>query len=188
MKRVHLAMVVAASILAASSAYSLAAINQVYELRYEWYSQYEGAYTFNPRDASGDRWLLKEYPQSMSFGVFTGSNEAAYPEAVVDLIEHSGVRENELEDFIYVYCSLGWLSSPEYRAKVTKVAQRGSTVEVMVSMNSPEGLPASGNDRQVSDIARINKAAFSSNGWLWFVFKNQDGITLYEQFCFVSPG
>lgn len=186
MKKIHLALLIAAAVTAITSVYSLAAINQTYKIVFEWFSEYNGAYSAEKRDVSRDKWLLDK------------------PEAAVKLAVLPDLQtiENELEpgefngkhtaniglgQYLLVYGSLGKVSSPEYRIKISDIAQRGDVVEVLVSMNSPvkpDEKPETGeNTYTATDIVRINKNSFPIKGKLLFIFKNQDGTTLGEQYC-----
>lgn len=179
-------LIIAAAIVAITSAYSLAAINQVYKLNFEWYSQYNGKYVTGNRDTSRDRWFLQKYIPDMRFCILTDSNEAVYREMMSDL-EKNGISRADLSSYVLVCCTLGKTESPEYRVKVADIAQRGSTVEIIVSLNSPEKALSGDTDRNMPysacDVVRIKRSSFPANGRLYFIIKNQNGIKLYEQFC-----
>jgi hypothetical protein len=167
MKKSHLVLLLVTGILALSSAYSLAAINQVYNIGFEWYSQLNGRYESELRDVSQDRCILQAKQLSISMDS-DGSND----------------------DYIYINCSLGNVSSPEYRIKIVNIAQRGNNLEVRVSLNTPEKLE---KDESVIDklfkpvdTVRIKRTAFPSKGRLYVIFKNQDGKQLYQQYCEVG--
>ena len=165
MKKSHLVLLIVTGILALSSAYSLAAINQVYNIGFEWFSQLNGRYESELRDVSWDRCILQPKQLSIDLSVNDGSND----------------------DFIYVYCSLGNVNSPEYRIKIVNVAQRGNNMEIKVSLNTPEKLEndekSIGKLFKPEDTVRIKKSAFPSKGRLYVIFKNQDGNQLSEQYC-----
>lgn len=162
MKKSHLILLIVTGILALSSAYSLAAINQVYNIGFEWYSQLNGRYESELRDVSRDRCILQPKELSIDLSVNNGNND----------------------DYIYVYCSLGTVSSPEYRIKIVNIAQRGNNMEIKVSLNTPENIVTSVEKLfKPEDTVRIKKSAFPSKGRLYVIFKNQDGNQLLEQYC-----
>ncbi len=183
MKKSHLALLVITAVMALSSAYSLAAINQVYKIDFEWYSQYKSAYSKDARITYGDRWLDDEYPSGMRFYIIRAEREA---EGIDDIRPYSVVWPSRGE-YLLLHCSLGRAGSPEYRLKIADIAQRGSTVEVMVSLNSSEKdvMPADGSspDYLVCDTVRVYKKAFPVRGRLLFIFKDQYGRKLWEKYC-----
>lgn len=185
MKKPHIILLVITAIMALSSAYSLAAINQIYNVKFEWYSQYYNRFNEKARDISADRWLLDRYPPTMTFS-FAGSAEEARKLIYGSSACKSAACRIDFSKYIMLYCSLGKIHSPEYRIKVVKIAQRGSTVEIMVSTNSPENLkePAEGSSFEIypEDLVRVERSTFPEKGRLCFVFKNQEGKKLFEDY------
>jgi len=183
MKKTHLVLLVVAAMTALLSAYSLAAINQVYKINFEWYSRYFNRYSFEERDVSRDRWQLQEYPGDMRLYIIGSSREAEALKNEKDYNELE-IPDADYNKYIYLYCTLGKVTSPEYRIKVVDIAQRGSTVEVKISLNSPlkadERKKETGDTYLPDDLARIAKTAFSTKGKLNFIFKNQDGNQLSD--------
>jgi len=201
MKKAHSALLMIAVITALSSAYSLAAINQVHRVDFEWYSQYEGRFTSERREAFGYKNNLKKGLKDLVFavatcreeleaflsaaesGAGTGDNSEELEHAILDL-DHTKLKVMDLTDFdrsILLCCSFGEVGSPAYRIKVTDVARRGGTVEVRVYINSP-GRELVKTDNSYShiplDIVRIDKSFLKPGGKLNFIFKDQDGRQL----------
>lgn len=188
MKKSHLVLLLATAVLALSSAYSLAAINQVYNIGFEWYSQLNGRYEGITRDVSADRQALPAKDIDLKLSVIDGAQTLA------DLAQEAGgmpeaADEDGLSDYIYVYCALGRTDSPEFRIKAVDIAQRGNNLEIRLSINAPEtaaALSDSGEGRyRPMDIIRMKKSAFPSKGRILAVFKNQDGIQLGERYFYV---
>jgi hypothetical protein len=185
MKKSHLILLLAAAVLALSSAYSLAAINQVYNIGFEWFSQLEGRYEGTSRDVSSDRQSMPVKDIGLKFSIIDGINGLKSVSGDAGIAAKAITGEG-LTNNVYIYCSLGMTDSPEFRIKVVDIAQRGNNLEIRLSINTPEASAAvtsngDGHYRPV-DIIRIKKAAFPTKGRLLAVFKNQDGIQLGEQY------
>lgn len=186
MKRTHLILLVITVVMALSSAYSLAAINQVYKTNFEWYSQFNKTYKSDFRDTSMDSWQLQEYPEKMQFNIIRNSGDAANVKKGLNS-KDTGIPAVDFNKYILLDCRLGEVNSPDYRIKVVSIAERGIVVEVKVSVNSPP--PATGKNGTRGDkyfpvdTVRIEKSAFPIKGKMCFIFKNQDGIKLYETYA-----
>lgn len=194
MRKAHIALLIITAILALSSAYSLAAMNQVFKVDFSWFSQLTGQYSSEVRDTSEDKCILANDKLKLQINL-AGKKEfdVAHASGNGYNIDQRAITTESLFDNIYIICSLGKVNSPEYRIKVTDIAQRGNNVEVRLSINTPAAEPAQETwklGRTVSaepsfypqDIIQINKKAFPNDGRLYFVFKNQDGNVLYEQY------
>jgi|GEM_PF-1855890 len=189
MRKSHLVILVIAAVMALSSAYSLAAINQVYKVEFEWYSQYKGRFMGEYRETVRDRYVLQKYPEKMKFRIVSSEDGMR---SLKEELGGSGseIYHTDLDKFILMHCTFGKVSSPEYRIKIIDIAQRGSIVEIKVSINSPEK-PYAGNVVKAmknsgytpQDTARIKKTAFIERGALYFIFKSQDGKRLHEEYC-----
>ena len=185
MKKSHVVLLVATAILALSSAYSLAAINQVYNIDFEWYSQLEGRYEGIYRDVSTDRQVLPSKDIDLKLSIIDSQEKLKAAdkeiEGAVNIMTGGSFSDN-----VYICCSLGRTDSPEFRIKVVDIAQRGNNLEVRLSINTPEALTAVTTDQNARyrpvDIIKINKNAFPSKGRLYAVFKNQDGIQVSDQY------
>lgn len=188
MRKSHSALLVIAAIMCFSSAYSLAAINQVYKINFEWFSQYYGKYSAEKRDTNRDKWYLQDYPEQMQFG-FAG-NELELANLPLGQDYEKIERQNvDLNKYVLIYATLGRVHSPEYRIKIVDIAQRGNTVEVKVSINSPVKLKLNYYDSMVYspiDVVRIERDTFPITGKLLFIFKSQDGTQLFEQYYSVE--
>lgn len=185
MKKSHMILLVITAVMALFSAYSLAAINQVYKIDFEWYSQYNNRYAAEPRDNSGDRWQLADYPAYMQLNIVGEASDLDQP-GDEHIVNADDIPELDLSKYMYIYCSLGMLASPEYGIKVEDIAQRANVVEVKISMNSPakqiyKSTAPAFAFRPV-DVIRIEKAAFPTKGRLYFIFKSQDGRQLMERY------
>lgn len=188
MKKTHLFIIVAAALLACSSIYSLAAMNQIYKIDFDWYSQYNKEFVSEKRITGEDKWQRMGLPVKPVFFI---SNRM---EAVQPIYGSRSADANETRDYsdnyIYINCSLGGVYSPEYRIKVIEIAQRGTVVEVKVSLNSPASKSNAGEIPVYSyypeDLVRINRASFPVKGGLHFIFKDQDGIDLFDKLYFIA--
>ena len=181
MRKSHLALFIMATIMCLSSAYSLAAINQVYKVDFEWYSEYSKAFISEKRDLPEDKWILPEYPEQKKFKIYGSNEEFINVQNVDELNKSLNVNFNR---YILLYCSLGKVYSPEYRVKVLDIAQRGTTVEVKVNLNSPQKVQQNYHGDYLYfpfDVVKIDRDAFPIKGKLFFIIKSQNGDTLSEQ-------
>lgn len=184
MRKSHFVLLAAAAVLALSSAYSLAAINQVYNIGFEWYSQLEGRYENIYRDVSSDRQTLPLKDIDLKLSVIDGEGKLRDAGREIEGAAKA-ITGGSLSDSVYICCSLGPTDLPEFRIKVVDIAQRGNNLEVKISINTPEAPAAAkveGARYRPADIVKINKNAFPSKGRLYAVFKNQDGVQLAEQY------
>jgi len=189
MKKSHLILLIVTAVMALFSAYSLAAMNQVYKINFEWYSQYNNIYTNEHRDTSLDKWALHGYPKTMRFDIIGSKNELLLYDKNINL-SGQAVSKTDFQHSFLINCTLGKVDFPEYRIKIIDIAQRGNVVEVRVSLNSPSKLP----DKNISDFegvqfqyipqdtVKINIGAFPVKGKLVFIFKNQDGRQIAEKY------
>jgi len=185
MKKSHLFLIVVAAVMALSSMYSLAAMNQIYKIDYEWYSQYKKAFSREIRETARDKWLLADYPEDAGFYVVKNTDSYSAVCDRYNIEEISQIINTDFNKYILLFCTLGRVSSPVYRIKVKDIAQRGETVEVMLSTNSPEEQETGNTYFSAGyvplDIVRIEKNALSADGKLNFVFKNQYGKHLHSE-------
>jgi hypothetical protein len=188
LKKTQVVLLAITAILALSSAYALSAINQVYNIKFEWYSQYNKNYEALKRDVSNDKFHQPVNKPDIKLGIVENAASLQNIEANFPNIYKSVIGKGLLDN-IYIYCSLGKVSSPEYRIKVVSIAQRGNNVEIKVSINTPELV---NKDTDIPndiyspiDLAKIPKDALPSKGVLYFVFKDQDGRQLYQEYCYV---
>ncbi|MDP4094783.1 MAG: hypothetical protein Q8920_15670 [Bacillota bacterium] len=184
MRKSHILLLIIAVVLALSSAYSLAAINQVYKINFEWYSQYSKQFKSEQRETSTDSWKLSDYSGDMLFKLVSEKTPLLASDNN-DKIQQI-IKNTDFGRYILLDCSLGKVVSPDYRIKVIGIAQRGSLVEIKVSLNNPQ---TAGQDSltpqrtyTAEDVVRISKSAFPVKGRLCFVFKNQDGVKLFENY------
>lgn len=194
MRKVHITLLIVTAILALSSAYSLAAMNQVFKVDFSWFSQLTGQYSNGVRDTSADKYSLAENRLNLDIKLAGKKEiEVAMASGRKYDVDQRAIRLESLYDNIYIICSLGKVNSPEYRIKITDIAQRGNNVEVKVSINTPAAEPVpetwklgqAGTEAAAfypKDIIQINKKAFPNDGRLHFVFKNQNGGILFEQY------
>jgi len=190
MKKSHLFLIIVAAVMALSSMYTLAAMNQIYKIDYEWYSQYKRIFSREIRETARDRWLLADYPEDAGFYIVKNADDY---KAICDhynIEEMSQIINTDFKKYILLFCTLGRVSSLVYRIKVKDIAQRGETVEVMLSTNSPENLET-GNAFSAAghvplDIVRIEKNVLSADGKLNFVFKNQYRKHLYSEYLYIK--
>lgn len=187
MKKSHFILLLATAVLALSSAYSLAAINQVYNIGFEWYSQLNGRYEAAARDVSADRQALPLKDIDLKLYIVEEEQELrALEKDAGDMSK--AMAGDGLSEYIYVFCTLGRTDSPEFRIKAVDIAQRGNNLEIRLSINTPEAAAALSDDAggryRPMDIIRVKKSAFPSKGRILAVFKNQDGIPLGEQYFY----
>ena len=135
MKKLHFILLLITGITALFSAYSLAAINHVYKVSFEWYSPYQEIYTGQLRDVLFDRWNLPALPEGAQFKVATALDSLGKPNGKESFVMKS--VEEDANEYVFIYASLGETNSPEFRLKIVKIAQRGSVVEIKTSLNSP---------------------------------------------------
>lgn len=183
-KKIHMILLVMAAIIALSSFYSLAAINQVYTIEFDWYSQYYGKFLDSARETSMDSWKLESYPENIHFDIIQNNYQDTYIKGF-GYIKGELIDKVDLGRYVLLYCALGKVDSPDYRMKIISIAQRNTVVEVMVSVNSPSGEVEALQKNPAGffneDLVRIDKAAFPIRGKLTFVFKNQGGTRLFEK-------
>lgn len=188
LKKRHLLLLILTLILAVSSAYSLAAINQVYIIDFDWYSQLYNRFENSVRDVSNDRCVLNVNKLDLGLAVIDDINTLKLYKKAVPINERQ-ISEDTLDGYLYMFCTLGEVSSPEYRIKVVGMAQKSDVIEIKVSINTPNELDEKGGDDTASykplDLIRIKKTAFPSKGKHLVIFKNQNGKELAKEFCFV---
>lgn len=186
MKKSHILVLVMTLVLAATSAYSLAAINQVYNINFEWYSQYQKNYITTPRETSLDVWQKTDTSPEVRFRAIldrTMLNDMNSKDEPYFAL----YKKNNFNDYILLDCLMDKVYSPNFRIKVTGIAQRGNVVEVRVSLNSPvvpelNVQEENGPGYQPRDIVRISRSSFPIKGKLNFIFKSQDGVKLFETY------
>jgi hypothetical protein len=190
-KKTHLLLLAIAAVLALSSAYSLAAINQVYNINFEWYSQYNRAYEAIKRDISKDRFAMASTKLKVELGVIENAATLQHIRQENPYV-YKSVIDAGTKDNIFIYCSLGMVDSPEYRIRISSIAQRGSSVEIKVSINTPDssennesGFPTANGGYSPTDVVKVSKDTLPSKGKIYFVFKDQNGRQLYEEYCYV---
>lgn len=186
MKKIHLILLITAAITALTSVYSLAAINQTYKIAYEWFSGYKEVYSADRRDTSRDKWQADGMPSGVSLAVIPQKDMFFGDEG----LKESKAFDMDFDRYLAVCASLGKVDSLEYRIKVSDIAQRGDVVEIIVSLNSPpksaEKIDGGSRTFYPFDIIRIEKNAFPVKGRLLFIFKNQDGVALGQQYCYIK--
>ena len=181
MKKSHLVLLIITAVMALFSAYSLAAINQVYDIKFEWFSQYNNNFTSEHRQTNRDDWKLLSYPKSINMQVIKSELDLETFK-VGTSIKNNIVGSTDFGKYLLIYCSFGKQYSPEYRIKIINIAQRGNVIEVKVSVNSPSKIEATSDILKdvfyPEDVVRIDKNLFPVKGNLYFVFKNQFGTQL----------
>jgi len=186
MKKVHIALLVVAFITVLASGYSLAAINQVYSINFQWYSTFNKDFSDEIRDLSRDKWQLEGDLPDVKIGMTVNGHIDS------DILEKadSKVIANSIGNYLLLWAYLGEESSPEYSIRISSVAQRGEVVEVVVSLNSPSKVW--NKDKEVVssyypfDFIRINQSSFATKGKMLFIFKDQDGRQLYSEYIYIS--
>jgi hypothetical protein len=184
MKKAHLILLIITLVMASFSAYSLAAINQVYTVDYEWYSEYHNKYMSNARDTNKYEGNAKALSVRIEFDV-VGTRNIAKKRGLSGLYLPE-IINNDTGRYLYLFASIEGVASPEYRIKFTQIAQRGNVVEIILSINSPADEKTSQTGPKLfynpKDIIRVDKNAFPIKGKLYLVFKNQYGEHLFENY------
>jgi hypothetical protein len=182
MKKTHWVLLTVSVLMFVFSTYSLAAMNKVYRIEYEWYSQYSGKFTRESRDLGKDKWEIQQPLRQIRFGI-AGEHE----ELPGELLTEKGLKKAGAADFnrfVFIYGLLEKVSSPEYRIRFLDIAQRGNVVEILFNVNYPPKsetpIGKSVHEYIPMDIIRIDKSAFPEKGDLLFVFKNQKGKQQYK--------
>lgn len=186
MKKLHLILLIITATMAAFSAYSLAAINQVYQINYQWYSEYHQAFLEENRSDLEDRWNHSKNLQKLSGQVFT-EKEQIFGTKNEALIQSFKKMKIDFKKDVLLYFTLGTVPSPEYRIKVLDIVQRGNVVEVKLSLNSPMKQEENEVDSPLSydpeEWIKISRDDFPIRGKLYFIFKNQAGNEIGEGIC-----
>src|SRR5690349_4706737 len=104
MRKTHLILLIIAAIMGLFSAYSLAAINQVYRVNFEWYSQYNDTFTDESRDISRDKWMLQDTPRSVAFNIISDDTTARNSDGEQSAVETASVPATDLSKYIMLYC------------------------------------------------------------------------------------
>lgn len=185
MKKIHIALLVAAFLTAITSVYSLAAINQVYDINFQWYSTFTKAYSDEIRDLSRDKWQMEgEDPK-----IVAGVTSSGYVDTGISERINKEALDLDYEKYFIIWATMGEVTSPEYSIRFSNIAQRGDVVEVILSFNSPEKIW----DRDVEltksyypyDVIRVKKNSLSGRGKLLFIFKDQNGRQLYSEYMYI---
>jgi hypothetical protein len=187
MRKLHVILLSTTVIMALSSAYSLAAINQVYKINFEWYSQYKGKFTGEYRETAKDKYIVNEHTCEVNCRIAGDENEALKLKKRLGNTGFNNLKA-DFNKYILLYSTFGEVDSPEYRIKIVDIAQRGDMVEVKVSINTPDNISTAKLNNENNrfryypeDIVRVRKASFVEKGKLLFIFKSQDGKKLYEE-------
>lgn len=184
MKKIHIALLVVAVITAVSSVYSLAAINQVYSIEFQWYSTFNKAFTEDLRDLSRDEWELENQPSELKIGITARGN---IDSGIIEEINNADFVQDNSN--IYIWASMGVESSPEYSVKFSSIAQRGDVVEVVVSLNSPSKVWDKEKELTTEyrpfDLIKISKASLSTRGKMLFIFKDQAGNQIHSEYIYI---
>lgn len=184
MKRIHLVLLIAAAMTAGASIYSLAAINQVYTINYEWFSAYNKSFTTEQRSYEKDLWQLEQKPDGLQIGISTtGELDNDIKSKALEALDI------DWSSNIVLWCTLGEVTSPEYSVKIADIAQRGDIVEVVISLNSPAKVWDKPKEFEKTylpfDLVRVPRASLATKGKLLFIFKDQSGNQLYSQYVYV---
>jgi len=185
MKKIHIALLVVAFLTAVTSVYSLAAINQVYDINFQWYSTFTKAYSDEVRDLSREKWQMEGTEPNLKIGVTSSGN---VDQGISDRINQEAL-DIDYEKYFMIWATMGEETSPEYSVHFSSIAQRGNVVEIIVSINSPIKIW----DRDVEltksyypyDVIRVNKSSLSGRGKLLFIFKDQSGNQLYSEYMYI---
>ena len=184
MNKMHGFLLIVTLILAGLSGYSLAAMNHVYKVDFEWYSEYNKSFTDQVRVAPDEKWSLNKYPEKMEIEIYNNENSS-----IIEKTENPSLalcrKQVNFQKDILIYCTLGIANSPEYRVRVTDIAQRGNVVEIKMSFNSPLTIEDTNSSYLPFEIIKIKKDAFLIKGNLYFIFKNQAGTKIGERRCII---
>jgi ABC-type enterochelin transport system ATPase subunit len=174
LKKMHLWLLILGLILMSLSGYAITMMNMKNHIGFEWFSKYHNAFQREIRNAEHYHLLMTTKSLSPSFEVIV--NEASRGEAL--RILRSMVLP-DFDEYVYVYATLGEMNQMDSNIKITQMAQRGTTVEIIAAINvTTEN--ATGGLFFPDDLIRIEKDAFVNKGKLLFVFKNQNREKLFE--------
>lgn len=185
MKKIHIALLVAAFLTAVTSVYSLAAINQVYNISFQWYSTFTDTYSDEIRDLSREKWQMEGSEPKVSAGV----TSSGFVDSGISERINKAALELDYDKYFVMWATMGEITSPEYNIRFSNIAQRGNVVEVILNLNSPEKIW----DRDVEftrsyypyDVIKINKSSLSGRGKMLFIFKDQNGRQLYSEYMYI---
>lgn len=185
MKKIHIALLVVACITAVASVYSLAAINQVYSIDFQWYSTYKKAYLDEIRDLTRDKWQLEGEEANLQIGV---TSSGRIDSGILERIDKEAI-DIDFGNYFLIWATTGEESSPEYNVRVSSIAQRGEVVEVVLSLNSPSKVWDKEKELTTSyypfDLVKINKSSLATRGKMLFIFKDQSGIQLFKEYMYI---
>jgi hypothetical protein len=156
------------------SGYSLVAINQVYNVQFEWFSKLNQTFISDIRNTSYYDIIAQKKNTKIIFEAISSND--------IDGIGIKRVRSLFIPDFkkyIYVYCSLGEVNQFDSSIKVIEMAQRGNTLEIIAAVNITSDVFEEILNYP-DDIVRIEKNKLIPSGELLLVLKNQYGAYLSE--------
>ena len=173
MKKVHLAILVSSLILTILSVYTIAVINLIYNVPFEWYSKVSEGFHSEQRNTNFYE-VTRDNKINPIFEVIRGNDSNG-----IGIKRMRSLGNLDFEKYIYLYCSLAEVTQNDANIKFKEMAQRGNIIEVIASINmSTEEI--GDNLLFPEDIARIDKRLIINKGKIYFVFKNQHGARLSD--------
>jgi hypothetical protein len=164
--------------------FALNELNKVYNIKFEWYSDYKNAFSDQKRDVLRSGKSINQLREGLGF--FIIGNKKEYNDNIESLnILKEKVPEDQLDNYIYLFGYLGVYKSQEYDIKFLDISQKQNRVEVLVNLVEPETSDNESASDQLAqieydDIIRINKKAFYLYPQIIIVFKNRDGAEIYR--------
>lgn len=159
----------------ALSVYSIAVINLVYNVPFEWYSKMNEGFRSEQRNTNYYELSISNNKTNPRFEIICGNDSDG-----LGIKRMRSLFDTEFNKYIYLYCTLGEVTQNDSSIKIKEMAQRGNTIEVITTINISTDI-IGGNLLYPEDIARIDKKMIINKGKIYFVFKNQHGARLAER-------
>lgn len=177
MKKVHKVFFIVFLLLSSFSAYSLAQMNQVHQIGYEW-DKGMGNFSDRSRDYYGE-WTSPKVTEYMDFNVITNSDEVVTVNGSTT-VKYVDTPEVDFNNEFLVFATLGEVPGRGYLIKVKEIAQRGNIVEVAVDLAQPRfSVPF--KKEYPYDVIKVSKDQIANKGDLTFVFKDYNGTELFRK-------
>lgn len=177
MKRIHKVFFVVFLLLASFSAYSLAQMNQIHKIGYEW-DKGKNGFSDRSRDYYGE-WTSPKLTEYMDFDVITNPNQMVTINGPSS-VKYVAIPDVDFNKEFLVFATLGEVSGKGYSIKIKELAQRGNIVEVAVDLAQPSfNVPFA--KEYPYDIIKVSKDQIANKGDLTFIFKDYKGAELFRK-------
>lgn len=177
MKRLHKVLFIVFLLLGSFSAYSLAQMNQVHQIGYEW-DKGKGNFSDRSRSYYGE-WTSPKRTEYMDFEVITNLDEVVTVNGP-STVKYVATPDVDFHNEFLVFATLGEVSGKGYSIKIKELAQRGNIVEVAVDLAQPSfSVPF--NKEYPYDVIKVSKDQITNKGDLTFIFKDYKGTELFRK-------